>query len=205
MLAERLAVIANDGNDRVRAIDRREQSADLRVDVGNLAVVRLRVRRRRRVRRVRVVQMHPCEERLPAALLQPGKRAIDGGVAAPLCLEHVCFVRRVARNLVVVQIEAATQPESMIEHERADERAGAISAAIQNRRKVIAIRRKRVRPVVANAVMQWQHSREQRAVRGKRERNGRVGVGKADGVFCELLQIGRAGAEAVGAEGVEGD
>ena len=53
-------------------LQRRDQAADAGVDVGDLAVVGRRLeaggeRRRRIVRRVRVVQVHPAEERLRAA------------------------------------------------------------------------------------------------------------------------------------------
>ena len=77
VLAERFAVIAGDDDDRVAAIDRREQARHLRVDVRDLAVVRLRIRRRRRVRRVRIVEMHPGEERARVVLPQPRQRAVD--------------------------------------------------------------------------------------------------------------------------------
>ena len=61
VLAERLAVIAGDDDDGVLRIDRAEQTAELNIEICDLAVVRLRIRIRRRVRRVRVVEMHPRE------------------------------------------------------------------------------------------------------------------------------------------------
>ena len=110
-------MIADDNDDRVLAIDRLEKTSDLRVDELNFAVVRLRIRRRRRIRRVRVIQMYPHEERTRVALLQPRERTIDGDVAAAFRLEHVRFIRRIARNLVVVNIESAIESEAAIEDE----------------------------------------------------------------------------------------
>ena len=81
VLAEALAVIGGDRDDRVReapaALEAREQAAELLVHVGDLAVVgpRREARReglRRLVGRVRVVVVDPQEER-PVGLAQPGR------------------------------------------------------------------------------------------------------------------------------------
>ncbi len=96
VLAEALAVIGDDRDERAveaaAALERRDQAADARVDVGDLAVVRRRLeaggeRRRRIVGRVRVVQMHPAEERLRAAAVEPLHRGVDHRIAAPLHLQ----------------------------------------------------------------------------------------------------------------------
>ena len=89
-------MVGDDGDERAieaaGPLERRDQAADAGVDVGDLAVVRRRLeagreRRRRIVRRVRVVEMHPAEERLRAAAVEPLHRRVDDRVAAPLHLQ----------------------------------------------------------------------------------------------------------------------
>src|SRR5205085_3023879 len=135
MLAEGFAVIADDNDDRLRAVDRGEHTAGLRVDVLHFAVVRLGVGRWRRVRRMRVVQMHPREPRTRVGAAKPSERAIYRLPSAALRLERRLGIVRIADDLVVVRLESARKAEAMIEHERADERASAISGFRKKRRE----------------------------------------------------------------------
>src|SRR6185503_2039337 len=134
VLTEALAVIGDDGDDgaveaRV-AFERGDQPADAGVDVGDLAVVRrcLEARvewRRWLVRRVRVVEVHPGEEWLRAAAVQPGERRVDHRVAAPLHLQLLAVAE--AWKLRVEQVEALREAVGRAEDERAGEAAGAVT------------------------------------------------------------------------------
>jgi hypothetical protein len=157
VLSERFAMIANNRDDGVAAIDGREQTRDLSVDISHFAVVRRRIRRRRRVRRMRIVKVHPRKERPRIVLPQPRQRAVDDLAAAPLRVERSAAVGHVADDLVVVALEAAIESETMIEDEGADERAGAVAAA-KRRRQRLAGRRKCTDAVVAQPVMQRQEA-----------------------------------------------
>ena len=92
MFAERFAVITDNDDDRARPIDDRQQSPDLRIHIRNLPVIRLRIRLRRRVRSVRVVQMNPREERsllvspshaMARSTVSPPRRSASNGVELP--------------------------------------------------------------------------------------------------------------------------
>ena len=83
--------------------------------------------------------------------------------------------------------------------------AGAISGGVERRGEVFAIARKRIRAVLPHAVVQRQDAGEQRAMRRQSQRDRRVGVRESNRLSRELLERRRLRADAVGAEGVEGD
>src|SRR5258708_428801 len=124
VLAERFTVVADEDDDRLLPIDRGQQTPYLSIDVGDLAVVRLRVRRRRCIRGVRIVEVDPGEERSGVAVLQPVQGTVDR-VAAPSLRIVGRRAARVADHGIVVNVESTIETESMIEHERADKRTGA--------------------------------------------------------------------------------
>src|SRR5258706_4514730 len=104
MLAERFSMVARDDDDGVAAIDRGEESRNLRIDVGNFAVVRLRVGRRRRVGGMGIVEVHPGEERPGIGLPQPDQGAVDDLAPPALAVELPAAVVGVARDLVVISL-----------------------------------------------------------------------------------------------------
>ena len=96
VIAEPFAVITGDGDDRARGAARRIQplqdAADLRVRERDFPVVRvslglLQELLWRIVRRVRVVEMDPREERTGIVALEPRKGGIDHDIAAALGFE----------------------------------------------------------------------------------------------------------------------
>ena len=158
VLAERFAVIADERDDGVAAIDRGEQPGHLRIDVRDFAVVRLRIRRRRRVRRMRIVEMHPREEWPRFRLPQPRQRAVDHVGAAAFGVEGAAAVGHVAHDLVVVALEAAIESEAMIEDERGDEGACPVVVRREVRRQRLPRGGKDADAVVAHPVMQRQQA-----------------------------------------------
>src|SRR6185295_13202117 len=90
VLAEALAVIADDGDDgpaqKIARFEEVQQPPDLRVDEGDFAEVGafgelLPIRRRRRVRRVRVVEVNPAEKACAPNALEPFQRRVSHLVA----------------------------------------------------------------------------------------------------------------------------
>src|SRR3954465_1850513 len=138
------------------AAQRVEQLTDHRVGIGDLRIVRLVLRRERlrsTVGLVRIVQMHPCEPGTGSWELGAGSWELVAGswelVAAgwglgagrtqdprgcrPHHLLGAAFgplghiTGRLLAVTIVVDVEAAVQAEARIEHEGADERAGAVA------------------------------------------------------------------------------
>ena len=93
----------------------------------------------------------------------------------------------------------------MVEDERADERAGAIAAAREERGQRLPIGGKGPRPVVAHTVMQREQPGEKRGMRRKSQRHGGVGRVEAHSAQGHLGQRRRPRADAIGTEGVERD
>jgi hypothetical protein len=182
VLSEPLSVIGGDGDeqppDRPRARGRQD-AAEARVRVGDLALVRaarerLALRRGRVVRSVRVVEVHPREER-PRLLADPG---LGGGrdlAAAPLGLQDGGALH-VALDAVVVAVEAARETEAPVQHVRADERAGRVPARLQHGRERPGLRGEHVRPVVVHAVVRRLQPGEDRRVGRQGQRHRRPGV-----------------------------
>ena len=83
---------------------------------------------------------------------------------------HVTGVLRIP---VVVVVESAVQPEAGVEHERADDGAGAIAGGFEARRQRRHAVVEAERHVVAHAVMARRQPGEDRRVRGQRHRHGR--------------------------------
>ena len=118
---------------RPAALERRDQAADAGVDVGDFAVVGRRLesggeRRRRIVRRVCVVQVHPAEERLRRAG-RATQRRVDDRLAAPLHLQLEPVAE--AGEVGVEGVEPLREAVRRGEDERADEPAGAVAASLE--------------------------------------------------------------------------
>ena len=91
-----------------------EKPADDMIDIGDLAVVfAIRVlgveRRGRGVGKVRVVEMGPAEEPLPAVPLEPGRESGENGPGVALRPE--ALQRLPALDVIVVQVEAPGEAE----------------------------------------------------------------------------------------------
>ena len=90
MIAEPFTVIGDDGDDG--AIEQGaggqpiEKAADELVGIGDLAVIGLRhrVRRRRRIRRVRLIEMQEREQLLAGLAVNPRGQCADGHPSIPL-------------------------------------------------------------------------------------------------------------------------
>ena len=89
--SDEVVVIAGDCDDGVVAqvcgVEIRDDARDLAVDVRELAVVRVRMRSRRRIRRVRVVEMNPRKKRLRSCFAQPAERRVCDRACRPLRID----------------------------------------------------------------------------------------------------------------------
>ncbi|MEZ6007585.1 MAG: hypothetical protein R3F05_07420 [Planctomycetota bacterium] len=127
-LAEGLAVICDQQDDRIAAASRLEaveQGADDAIDVRHAAEVRAVLC----VGRVRLEEVDP-EKRL-AAFRQPAhpvERPIDGALARPLAN---AVARRVVEPFVVVRVETLVQPVGLGQHGGAHERARVPARGLQ--------------------------------------------------------------------------
>ena len=195
VLAEALAVVARDGDDR-RAIARlaraqpRQHLADDGIVVRDLAVVgtigeRRRERRRRIVRIVRVVQVQPHEVR-PRILRRHGEPALHR--------RRRLAAAALERQAIVVAIEASAEAVAPVQHERADERGGAIPGVVQRRRERRHRGVEREVAVVAHAVRERIPAGQQARVRRQRERRRRDRALEEDALRRQTIEIGRAGA-----------
>ena len=182
VLAERLAVIGGDHHQRAvgnteRGQPRQEPPEDL-IRVRDLAVVwglgvTGLVRRRSRVRRVRVVEVDPGEER-PA----PGGRALDPWARtlfhlrrAPLVLGEEGGPLPARLERVVELVEPAIQTRLGVHNERPDESPGHVRLALEDLGQRPVGSPERRGEVVADAVLERVEPGEDGRVRGARQRH----------------------------------
>ena len=138
VVAERFAVIAGRRHDQAPGRARlrgRDHAAQAGVGGGDLAVVGtpallLAIRRGRIVGRVRLVEVHPGEERARLAA-DPLLRGRGHAVARPLGLEHA-RARAAALDAIVVEVEPAREAEAPVEHVGGDEGGRGVPAALQH-------------------------------------------------------------------------
>ena len=233
VIAKPLAMIAGDGDDRAirhpPGAQRVEQARELRIGIRDLAVVgRARARAelgRRGVRRVGIVEVHPHEEcglRIAdcglttcglttcglttcGLAIEPGERMIDHDRGGAFGFEAVGRVG-VARDLVVVDVEPLPQPESVIEHERANEGGGVVARALQQPRQRLMRAGERVDPVLAHAVHRRQQPGMNRRMRRQCQRHRGARRDEAEARRGQAIDRRRnARADAIRAEGVDGD
>jgi hypothetical protein len=206
VIAESLAMVAGHHDDRP-ALERDrvqplQHSGHLRIGVGDLGVVAgSRVdgdARRRIVGRVGIVEVEPDEEWSlvlgawslvrprslvrPSSLvpyLQPRGRAIDDDRRWPFGLEAFGGVR-IAWDLIVVGVESAREAEAAIEHERADERGGAVAGRFEQRGDGWMGRVGLIDAVFADAVLRWKQAGQDRRVRRQRQRHSASSGGESD-------------------------
>ena len=189
VLAERLAVIAEDDDDRAIeaavAGEMIEQTAQLQIGCRNLRVVRADHRRRkaladrcgRIVRRMRLVEMHPREERARPILVEPFDGFRHDLAAGPLHGVEA-DVHAVLAEIEVVEeaIEALGDAPSTIEDERGDEPAGAVPSGAHDFCERLLLLAEIEAAVVAHAMRAGEGSGHERRVRREcqRRRRGRL-------------------------------
>jgi hypothetical protein len=211
LLAQGLAVVGDhdDQGPRVEAprLQPREQPPDLGVDVSQLAVVGIGQGevRRGRVLGVRVVEVDPEEVGRLGGLREPGDGGVDDGVGG--AVEGAGAVRLEA---VVVDLEAAVEPEAAVEGRRADEGPGAVPARGEELGHRGQLRAERGAAVVVQAVLGGQGARQQAGVGREGERDVGVGALEARAARRQAVEVRRArvgvavAPQAVGAGRVQG-
>ena len=214
VLAKALAMIAGHRHDsrcrRAARAENLDDPRDLRIRVGDLAVVRIAIRffripGRRFVRRMGIVEVHPQKERR-SRLVQPGDSAVDNVAAAPLGLEASALIG-IAPDAVVVGIESVGEPESTVEHVGANKGARPIPRILkpagQRRRRGL---RREHDTVVPDAMGDRQEASHDRDVRRQRERHRRSSIVES-GAGSRQRVDGRskASADPVSPERVDGD
>ncbi len=203
------------GAGEAAAVELLEEPADLLVDGGDLAVVRpagvaLAEGIRRLVGSVRVVEVDPEEERPLVVLPEPGKGPVHDLAAGPFRLQNHGLARS-ALDLVVVDLEAVGEAEAAVEHEGADEGAGAEPLAGEHGGESRLVAREGARAVVAQSMVKRQQPGEQAGMGREGERYRRGSLVEADALLGEAVEPGglgllvAIGAEMVGADGVDGD
>src|ERR1035438_49417 len=125
MLAQTFSVISrkNDQSIPIQALSFkiRDKTTDLRVREGDLAIVQpililLAVRRRRPIRIVWIVQVHPQEEFVPYILSQPIQSNIRHHISGTFHLLKIRFLQTVEVEMVIVEIESLVQAEPRIQN-----------------------------------------------------------------------------------------
>ena len=221
VFAERLAVVGREYDERPAAGsagggERIEQRRERGVGGGHVAKVRIvrktrRERLGRRVREVRLVQVHPAQVRPVCRIAgdpAPGER--DGVGPAPLLLQERWPGLRIDET-VLVDVEAAVEAETRIERERTDERARTIAVGLQNRGERVDGCRKAEAGVVANAVLGRVLARQNVRMRWQRGDVVGVRVLEADAGGRQAIDRRRARvavsvrADGVGAECIDGN
>ena len=121
VIAEPFAVIGHDGDNGTieegPSLQPIEKAPDELVGVGDLAVVRLRhrVRRRRRIRRVRLVKMKEREEFLAGVTVNPRGQRVDRHASIALGVRQR-FAGAGGFDRIIEKIEAAVDAGLMAQH-----------------------------------------------------------------------------------------
>ena len=191
-----------------------EQAADDLVGVRDLAVVRCVAREtvRRRVGRVRLVQMQKQEDRRTGdgRLFEPAFGHLQRIAPVTLHLDARCAGRSL-RQAVVVGLETARQTHLLPEHVRRDHRGRPVAERGQELRQQRLLGTDREAQVVAHAVLDRQQPGEHRDVGRQRLRRvriraleqHRVGDEPVDG--RRLYPLVPVGGQPIGPQGVDGD
>jgi hypothetical protein len=177
VVAERFAVIARRRHDQAAGgagLRGGDHAAQARVGGGDLAVVGtpallLAIGRGRIVGRVRLVEVHPGEER-PRLVADPLLRGRGHDRTRALGFEHA-RARGAALDAIVVEVEPAGQAEAPVEDVGGDEGRRRVSAALQHRGQGGGVRGEDRAAVEVHAVMRRLPAAEDRGVRRERERH----------------------------------
>src|ERR1700730_3175004 len=199
VLAETFAVIAGHYDDGVVVdagfFQKCNPAGDRGIGIGNFTVVQMvlvffRERRRRFVRIVWIVQVHPNEVGAGAVLVEPGFGVRDDFHPAALDASPALFSFSLGGK-VIVEIEAAIEAGServAVENHGSDESRGLVAALFQQLRRSHMLRRERDGKI-GDAVHARQEAGQNRNVRSVRDR-----------AMSERLRE----ANTIGGDGVEG-
>src|SRR6516164_6922969 len=128
MLAQALTVISGEYNQRsvekISLFEERYQAPHLCVSEGDLAIIGLAaipagIRLRRRIGKMRIVEVDPKQKRPMRIALEPTQRFVQHGVAAALHKVQVGFVKAVEVKVVEIRIKALIEAEAGVENRRA--------------------------------------------------------------------------------------
>src|SRR5262245_3097536 len=180
VVAEALAVIAEDDDDRAivdaRRLELSDQATNLRVRKRNLTSIRAPFITREKwlgriERRVGIVEVNPREEGLPRLLLDPRKRFVHHLIGRPLNARQRKAATLAHVEVVEERIEPLIDPPFRIEDIGRHERAGPVSAFFQTLGQRHLLRTEKEAAVVADAMLGWELPCEDRRVGGQRERS----------------------------------
>ena len=113
-----------------------QQPADLGVGKCDLPIVKMRfvlfaVGSRGTVRIVRIVQVHPEKEPLFVVLTQPIQHLVRDDVPGTFHLVEIGFLEAIEIEMVVIEIEAAVQAKTGVQHRRGHDRCGSVALRFQ--------------------------------------------------------------------------
>ncbi len=209
MLAKSFPMVGGDGDDRVliQAVlpQYLDKTADNRVRVGNLAVVRLGgivgfEGLRRVIRIVGIVEMQPDKKRPLLMTAQPTQRAIRNILRAPLDAFVAVFSRLALVKVRVVYVKAALETwsrRSWIENIGTEERRSVIAVLMKKVRQVREILAERCAQILDMTELRI-GPRQQSGMRRRGQRNLRVGSREHHALLGECIEVGRQAA--LGAE-----
>ena len=196
-------MIAGDDDDRpveqLAALERLQQTLDLRIDEGNLADIGVEVLRAIRlgriVRTMGVIEMRPEKEARAANAVQPLECIVHHVVRAALTRLEAELVRPPLggvemRSRVAVPVESLREPAIRRENHRADERARVEPARMKRfgeRRLAVGQRGRRV---VSYAVRGRKEAGEETRVSRQRQRHDRRRLIEHDALARDSLERG---------------
>ena len=181
VIAEALAVIRQQHDEglvvEAAAAERRHQASHQLVGVRNLPVVGrvLRKARRRRVGRVRLVQVHEQEEPRRRPRVEPSIHGRDGVGAIALDVAEGDLGRG-RRQRVVVDVEAGAETGGRAHDVGRDEPGRPVAKRTEHRGQTRLIALQREAHVVADAVLEREAARQDRRVGGQCLWRMRVGL-----------------------------
>ena len=167
VIVQPLTMIRDDGDDRgpeqAAGVQPLEKPADQLVGVRDLAVVRIghSMARRRRIGRVRLVQMKECEDRTARVSVDPAGQRVHRDPAVALRVGER-FTGSGDLNPVVEEIEPAIDAGLMAKNVCGHGTAGGVAGRLEPAGERALIRFERVANVVADTVTEGYETREQR-------------------------------------------
>src|SRR5678816_3327533 len=127
---------------------------------------------------MRIIQMDPQEKRLVPVSCKPRECLIDYLIGRPLHKIEICLRKAAEIKMIVIEIETVIQPETAIQYCSSDHGTSVVPAGPQNSRK----RRLFWVQVIAAEIVHTVHhrvsARQNNAMRGQGDWNGRVGLVK---------------------------
>jgi len=219
VVAQALAVIAHHDDDRLlvepASAQQVEHAPDLAVGKRHLTVVRVplvarRERLGRAVRRVRIVEVNPREERRVPGPVDPRQGLVHHLVGGPLDRRQRHGPRLGEVEVVEVGVEALVGPPLRVEDVGGHERARPVPALLEHLGERDLLGPEEEPAVVAHAVLGRELPGEDARVHGQRERGHGHGLLEQHALAGERVEgrglnvAGPIGANSVGAGGIEG-